>query len=114
MSSNTNNHIVLLTKIDTAGAKEEFHYQNRFLDNCHFSWQSQNKQRQDNEAGREITEHKERNNVLHLFIQPGSHQDAYYMGSVNVSSITGNAPMTISFELTQAVPDSVFESLSTV
>jgi len=28
-----NNHIVLLTKINTTGAKEEFQYQNRFLDN---------------------------------------------------------------------------------
>lgn len=110
----SDNHIVLITKIDTAGAKAEFQYQNRFLDNNHFSWQSQNKQRQDNESGREITEHNERNNTLHLFIQPGSHQEAYYMGIVNVASVTGNAPMTIAFQLTQTVPDSVLQSLSEI
>ncbi|PZO41779.1 MAG: hypothetical protein DCF17_10295 [Shackletoniella antarctica] len=107
-----NNHIVLIAKIDTTGAKVKFQYQNRFLDNNHFSWQSQNKQRQDNEAGREITEHKERNNILHLFIQPGSHQEAYYMGIANVSLVTSNAPMVISFELSQVIPESVLEVLS--
>ena len=107
-----NNHIILIVKIDTGGAKEEFQYQNRFLDKCHFSWQSQNKQRQDNEAGREISEHQERNNILHLFIQSGSHQSAYYTGIVNVLNISGNAPMTVKFRLSQVVPDSVLEVLS--
>lgn len=107
-----NNHIVLITKVDTTGAKAEFQYRNRFIDNNYFSWQSQNKQRQDNKAGQEITEHRERNNTLHLFIQPTSHQEAYCMGIVNVASVTGNAPMTIAFELSQVIPDSVLEVLS--
>jgi superfamily II DNA or RNA helicase/HKD family nuclease len=106
------NNIILIVKIDTGGAKKEFQYQNRFLDKQHFSWQSQNKQRQDNKAGRDITEHQELNNVLHLFIQPGSHQEAYYMGIPHVSGVSGNAPMTITFELSQAVPDSVFKALT--
>ncbi|NJO53389.1 MAG: DUF3427 domain-containing protein [Leptolyngbyaceae cyanobacterium RM2_2_4] len=107
-----NKHIVLITKIDTAGAKTEFQYQNRFLHNNHFSWQSQNKQRQDNKAGREITEHRERYNTLHLFIQASSHQEAYYMGIVNVASVEGNAPMAISFELSHVIPESVLDILS--
>jgi hypothetical protein len=106
------NNIVLIVKIDTGGAKKEFQYQNRFLDKHYFSWQSQNRQRQDNEAGRDITEHQERNNVLHLFIQSGSHQEAYYMGTPEVSGVNGNAPMIITFELSQAVPDSVFNALT--
>jgi len=107
-----NNNIVLLTKMNTSGAKEEFQYQNHFLDDCHFSWQSQNKQRQDNESGKEITEHKKRKNMLHLFIQPSSHKEAYYIGTVNVISVVNNAPMTVSFRLSQSVPISVLESLS--
>jgi superfamily II DNA or RNA helicase len=107
-----NGNIVLIVKIHTGSAKKEFHYQNRFLDSCHFSWQSQNQQRQDNEAGKEIIEHQERNKIIHLFIQPNSHQDAYYVGIVKVSSVVGNAPMTITFELSQAVPDTVLEALS--
>ena len=82
------------------------------LDNRHFSWQSQNKQRQNNESGKEITEHQKRKNVLHLFIQPSSHQEAYYMGVVAVTSVEGNAPMTVSFQLSESVPESVFEALS--
>lgn len=107
-----NNSIVLIVKIDTDSAKKEFHYQNRFLDKYHFSWQSQNKQRQDNEAGREITEHIERNKILYLFVQPNSHQEAYYVGIVKVTTVAGDAPMNITFELSRSVPDSVFEALS--
>jgi hypothetical protein len=107
-----NNNIVLLTKINTSGAKEGFQYQNYFLDDYHFSWQSQNRQRQDNESGKEITEHRKRNNLLHLFIQPRSHKEAYYMGVVNVTSVVDNAPMTVSFQLSQSIPISVIESLS--
>jgi superfamily II DNA or RNA helicase len=106
------NNIVLIVKINTGGAKKEFQYQNKFLDKCHFSWQSQNKQRQDNEVGREITEHQKRNKVLHLFIQAGPNQGAYYIGIPQVSDVTGNGPMIIIFELPQVVPDSVLDALT--
>jgi hypothetical protein len=105
-------NIVLLSKIDTSSALEQFKYENRFLDSQHFSWQSQNRQRQDNESGREITEHRERGNTLHLFIQPGSHQTACYLGIVEIANVLGNAPITVTFKLSQPVPDRVFKALT--
>jgi superfamily II DNA or RNA helicase/HKD family nuclease len=106
------NYIVLIAKIDTSGAKEEFQYQNRFLDYNHFSWQSQNQQRQDNKAGQEITRHREKGNTIHLFVQPKSHQAACYMGVVEVVDFTGNAPMTVTFRISQSVPDVILNSLA--
>jgi hypothetical protein len=106
-----NKYIVLIAKIDTSGAKEEFQYQNRFLDSEHFSWQSQNQQRQDNNAGQEITQHRERGNIIHLFVQPKSHQAACYMGVVEVVDVIGNAPMTIQFKLSHSVSGTVLNSL---
>jgi superfamily II DNA or RNA helicase len=105
-------HIVLLAKIDTSDAQDQFKYENKFLDSQHFSWQSQNKQRQDNEAGREITEHKKRGNTLHLFVQPGSHQSACYLGTAQVDNVTGNAPMTVILKLSQPIPDKVMKLLT--
>jgi len=106
------NYIVLIAKIDTSGAREEFQYQNRFLDSANFSWQSQNQQRQDNNAGQEITQHKERGNTIHLFVQPKSHQAACYMGVVEVVDVIGNAPMTVRFKLSHSVSDTLLNSLS--
>jgi superfamily II DNA or RNA helicase len=108
----SSNHIVLIVKIDTSGAKNEFQYQNRFLDNEHFSWQSQNQQRQDNNAGQEITQHREQGNIIHLFVQPKSHQAACYMGVVEVVDVIGNAPMTVQLKLSQSVSDTVLKFLS--
>jgi len=106
------NYIVLIAKIDTSGAREEFQYQNRFLDSANFSWQSQNQQRQDNNAGQEITQHKERGNTIHLFVQAKSHQAACYMGVVEVVDVIGNAPMTVRFKLSHSVSDTLLNSLS--
>ncbi|XGB38945.1 MAG: DUF3427 domain-containing protein [Cyanobacteria bacterium LVE1205-1] len=109
-----NKHIVMLAKIDTSDAQDKFQYENKFLDNQHFSWQSQNKQRQDNEAGREILEHRERGNILHLFVQPGSHKSACYLGIVNVKpeGVSGNAPMTVIFTLSQSIPQQIMKNLN--
>ncbi|HEY9823274.1 MAG TPA: DUF3427 domain-containing protein, partial [Candidatus Sericytochromatia bacterium] len=106
------NYIVLIAKIDTSGAKEEFQYQNRFLDCDHFCWQSQNQQRQDNKAGREITQHKEQGKTIHLFVQPKSHRAACYMGVVEVVNVVGNAPMTITFKLSDSVSNTILDYLS--
>jgi superfamily II DNA or RNA helicase/HKD family nuclease len=106
----TDNYIVLIAKIDTSGAKDEFQYQNRFLDSEHFSWQSQNQQRQDNKAGREITQHKEQGKTIYLFVQPESHQAACYMGVVEVVNVVGNAPMTITFKLSHSVSNTILNS----
>jgi hypothetical protein len=106
------NHIVLIAKLNTSGAKEEFEYKSGFLDSENFSWQSQNKMRQENEARREITQYKERGNTIHLFVQPSSHKAACYMGVVEVIRVTGNAPMTVQFKTSQSVPEVVLESLT--
>ncbi len=91
--------MILITKLDTASAKSEFQYENSFSNDHTFHWQSQNRQRQDNEAGREILDQQDTNKRLHLFVQRRSHASPIYVGLVRATGVTGNAPMNVAFEL---------------
>lgn len=104
-------HIVLITKIDTSGAKTEFQYENGFEDERTFRWQSQNRQRQDNRSGRRILDHRENGVTLQLFAQPRSHAAPSYLGPVDVIGVDGSAPMNVTFRLRQPVPELVLEAL---
>lgn len=104
-------NIALITKLDTRSAVSRHQYENRFVDERRFLWSSQNRQRRDNEAGREITEHRARGRRLHLFAQPSSHAPARYLGEVEVVSVEGDAPMRVTFRLPNEVPALVRASL---
>ncbi|MCP3141729.1 DUF3427 domain-containing protein [Pyxidicoccus xibeiensis] len=97
-------HGVIITKLDTSGAKETHRYQNHFLSEQRFSWTSQNKMTRANNAGREVLEHARNGVSLHLFVQRRSHTPAFYMGEVRATEARGDAPMTVIFELDRPVP----------
>jgi len=103
--------VALLTKLDTRSARTEHQYINRFLDAGSFAWQSQNRQRRDNEAGRRITEHVERGITLHLFVQRRAASDAVYVGTVQVAAVRGDAPMNVTLALTRPLSAGAAEAL---
>ncbi len=95
---------VIITKLDTSGAKETHRYRNQFVSERCFSWTSQNKMTQANEAGRRVLEHEGRGSTLYLFVQGRSHEPAFYMGEARVVGAEGDAPMTVTLELDRPVP----------
>lgn len=104
-------HGVIVTKLDTSGAKKEHQYRNRFLSPRRFLWTSQNRMRPDNQAGRRLLEHEERGTTLHLLVQPHSHTPAIYLGHASVAQHRGAAPMTVELELASPAPDPVLQEL---
>jgi phage repressor protein C with HTH and peptisase S24 domain len=104
--------IVIITKIDTSGAKQEHQYTNRFTDGKTFLWQSQNQQRQDNASGRLIVDHKREGRPIYLFVQSRSHEKAIYCGQLEVQSVRDNAPMNVRFSLLQELIPVLFAELS--
>lgn len=104
-------NIALIAKLDTRSAVARHQYENRFLDERQFLWSSQNRQRRDNEAGREIIEHRARGRRLHLFAQPSSHAPARYLGEVEVVAVEGDAPMRVTFRLPREVPSLIRAAL---
>lgn len=104
-------HIVIITKLDTSGAVSRHQYANSLNGNSQFQWTSQNKQAPDTGSGLELVKHRELGNSVHLFVQPGSHSDAVYMGMVDVISVAGDRPMRLTFQLRNTVPAAVMKQL---
>jgi len=94
-------HIVIITKLDTDGAKSEFQYKNVLLAPDLMQWQSQNQQRQAN--SRYLLDHKNLGTTIHMFVQRRSHSEVFYLGPVNVVAVEGNGPMTVNFQLQHRV-----------
>jgi superfamily II DNA or RNA helicase len=107
-------HIVMITKLDTSNALSDYQYENAFDRERRdvFYWQSQNRQRQDNDAGRRVLDHVERGITLHLFVQKGSGTSPTYMGPVRVLEVEGDAPMNVTFRLAHVPPQLVLEDLA--
>ncbi|MEW6131203.1 MAG: DUF3427 domain-containing protein [Acidobacteriota bacterium] len=104
-------NIVLIIKLDTSSAMQAHQYINRFIDSRTFAWQSQNQQRQDNDAGRLVLNHQQTGHSIHLFVQSRSHEKAYYCGTVTVQSVEGNAPMNVQFKLGHELSPSICSEL---
>ncbi|MFP2904713.1 DUF3427 domain-containing protein [Pyxidicoccus sp. 3LFB2] len=97
-------HGVIITKLDTSGAKKTHRYRNHFLSSRRFSWTSQNKMKRTNNAGRRLLEHSQPGQALHLFVQRRSHEPALYLGEVRVAQARGDAPMTVTLDLEHPTP----------
>jgi len=104
-------HGVILTKLDTSGAKQEHQYDNRFLSAERFAWTSQNRMSATNAAGRKVVEHAENGAALHLFVQPKSHAPALYIGTGRVEHAEGEGPMRVVLTLDRRVPAAVLAEL---
>lgn len=92
-------HVIIITKLDTRSARQGHQYSNGILGETTFAWQSQNRQRQDNEEGRLIIDHRINGKILHLFVQTRASEKACYYGTVSVQTVSENAPMNVVFQL---------------
>lgn len=105
---------VIITKLNTSSAKTQHQYMNRLIDDRTFLWTSQNQMRTDNETGRRVVDHKARGLQLHLFLQPRSHEPAYYLGVGDVFKTEGNGPMRVWFNLFRPIPDDILREITGV
>jgi len=106
--------IVIITKLDTSGSREKYHYTNGFDTSDGrsdvFRWQSQNKNTPEDATGRRlVTPGAAR---LHLFVQEKSHATAVYCGAVTPIRYEGSAPIDVWFRLPVPVPPGVMEGLT--
>jgi SOS-response transcriptional repressor LexA len=95
---------VLLVTLNKQGKAEDLRYQDHWIDQRHFHWQTQNQTAPDNKRGREIIEHEQLGVGLHLFVrdnklEQGKAAPFVYHGRVRYQSHTGSKPMSVRFEL---------------
>jgi superfamily II DNA or RNA helicase len=102
--------IIIITKIDTSGAHEQYQYNNNFEDNgIIFRWQSQNSNNPKSGVGKRLVTPGLAN--LHLFVQPKSHTPAVYCGQVSPIRYESSNPIDVWFRLPSPVPLESFNNL---
>jgi len=103
-------HIVIITKLDTSTAQKQFHYTNAFEDHQTLRWQSQNKNTPDTEPGRRLVTPNAAK--IHLFVQEKSHASAVYCGLVTPVRYESSGPIDVWFHLEAPLPESVARALA--
>jgi superfamily II DNA or RNA helicase len=89
--------------------KESINYQDRFLNEQFFQWQSQNKTTQSSERGQNLIYNKQKGYNLHLFVRKykvidGKTEPYIYIGEGNTVEFEGEKPITMKIELENEVP----------
>jgi superfamily II DNA or RNA helicase/HKD family nuclease len=106
-------HVALIAGLSREGSNQRHRYANRFIDERHFGWSSQNKMSRDNSAGQLITRHRFEGRSVHLFVQADSHSLACYLGLLDFVHAENDKPMFVTFELRQPVSEELRHRLET-
>ena len=99
-------HILLVT-LNKQGRQKDHRYQDYFIDDQTFHWQSQNSTSPNTSKGRELIEHQSRGTDIHLFVRenklgPDNKAAPFqYCGKVYYQSHEGERPMSVTFQLQQ-------------
>jgi hypothetical protein len=108
-------HMFLLVSLNKGGMASEHQYEDKFLSPTEFQWVSQNRTKQDSAAGRKIRDHTEQGISVHLFVRSerktpdGTGAPFIYCGDVEFGSWDGNQPITVRWQLKNALPEHLIE-----
>jgi hypothetical protein len=100
--------MILLVTMDKGGLATGNHYADRFDGPRRFVWQTQTSTRRDSERGR-IISGRAPDWTIHLFVRKSKLRDGRaapfrYAGPVTFADWEGEAPITVYFDLAEAVP----------
>jgi hypothetical protein len=106
----TAGHLFLLVTLDKGGKVEAHQYHDRFLAPDLLEWQSQNRTTRASELGQDLAHHAERQIPVHLFARTASKADGraapfVYCGDVTFVDWNGDQPITVRWQLPEAVPE---------
>lgn len=109
-------HIFLLVTLEKDGMTGEHRYTDHFVSTTEFSWQSQNRTRQQSKHGEAICDHRALGLHIHLLVRKtkkvGSKPAPFiYCGEVDFESWAGETPITVTWRLREAVPSMLLSQL---
>ena len=101
---------VLLVTLKKKNVEEHLNYQDRFLSNAEFEWESPARTKQADEAGEEIIHHIRDGRSMHLFVrlqktQAGKTVPYTYCGTNELLEYENEAPIRCRFRLAHPLPD---------
>src|SRR5699024_9129315 len=96
--------------------EEHLLYDDYFISQYKFHWQSQNQTHENTPTGQRYIHHKKNGNKIHLFVRRENSEDKltlpfYYLGEVEYESHEGGKPMSIIWNFKQPVPKDVMDDL---
>lgn len=102
-------HVFLLVTLDKGGMMDEHRYADRFISAEEFSWQSQNRTRQNSKQGEIIRSHKALGYHVHLLVRKtkkiGSRPAPFInCGEVDFVSWSREMPISVSWRLREPLP----------
>ena len=105
---------ILLVTLNKRSHNKEHRYHDYFEDAQTFHWQSQNRSNEDNTSGQKITNHVANQSSVHLFVRKHKLTNKkaapfVYLGKVTYKSHTGGGPMSVLWDMDEALPPHLVE-----
>jgi hypothetical protein len=109
-------NLILLVTLDKGSHPKEHRYQDVFLSPKQIQWVSQNRTKQSDRHGQLISQHKEMDTQVQLFVRKkklvsGKAAPFVYCGAVDFESWEGEKPITVIWNLPEAVPDKIWNEV---
>ena len=109
--------VFLLVTLAKEDMNTDHRYVDHFVSDREFAWQSQNRTTRASKHGQILSNHRTQGKHVHLFVRPtkktGSKPTPFlYCGEVNFVSWEGDAPISITWRLREAVPPQLHGLLS--
>jgi superfamily II DNA or RNA helicase/diadenosine tetraphosphate (Ap4A) HIT family hydrolase len=107
------NEFFFFVTLEKENLPTEHRYKDRFLSRDVFEWQSQNRTRRDSGTGEKFHDHADLGISIQLFVRKHSKVDGkgapfVYCGPLQFIDWEGDQPITVRWQLSQQVPDSLW------
>jgi superfamily II DNA or RNA helicase len=111
--ANGNDYFLYIDLHKEEDIKESINYQDKFIDQRFFQWQTQNSTSQQSERGQNIIRNKQRGINLHLFVRKykeidGKNEPFIYIGKGDAVEYKGDKPITVKLKLEHEIPANLF------
>ena len=108
--------LILLVTLEKGAMWQLHRYDDQFMSDREFRWQSQNRTKRESKHGRMIRDNRAAGTMVHLFVRRrkvmnGKAAPFIYCGPVDFVRWEGEAPITVDWELRNPVPKSLWETL---
>ncbi|UTH06299.1 DUF3427 domain-containing protein [Macrococcoides canis] len=112
-----NHYIFVNLKKDAENIEEHLLYDDYFIDERHFHWQSQNKTSRASKTGQQYINHVKDRKKIFLFVRRASNEEGivlpfYYLGEMEFISAKGDKPISIEWKLKNPVPKKLLDELT--
>ncbi|GIN88216.1 DNA repair helicase [Heyndrickxia sporothermodurans] len=111
--TNGNDYFLFIDLHKEEDIKESINYQDKFIDERYFQWQTPNSTSQKTDRGQNIIGNQRRGIKLHLFIRKyreidGKNEPFIYIGTGDTVHYEGEKPITVKIKLENQIPSTLF------